>query len=122
MRAGQAELDPRHELQRHDRRGTVRRGATQTTLQGSTSFNITPKWAAQWQTTYDFQQHNFASQVVSLQRDLHDWRAIFSFTQSPTGSFAFSFFVALKAEPALKFNYDKQTYRSPGNEASGQTY
>ncbi len=93
-----------------------------TTLQGSMSFNITPKWAAQWQTTYDFQQHNFASQIVSLQRELHDWRVIFSFTQSPTGSFAFSFFVALKAEPALKFNYDKQTYRSPGNEVTGQTY
>ena len=95
---------------------------TQITLQGSTSFNITPKWAAQWQTTYDFQAHNFASQVVSLQRDLHDWRAIFSFTQSPTGSFGFTFFIALKAEPALKFNYDKQTFRSPGDEATGQTY
>ena len=67
-----------------------------------------------------FPAHNFASQIVSLQRDLHDWRAIFSFTQSPTGSFAFSFFVALKAEPALKFNYDKQTFRSPGNEATGR--
>lgn len=93
-----------------------------TTLQASMSFNITPKWAAQWQTTYDFVMHNFASQIVSLQRDLHDWRAIFSFTQSPTGSFAFSFFVALKAEPALKFNYDKETYRAPGAEAEGQTY
>jgi hypothetical protein len=93
-----------------------------TTLQASTSFNITPKWAAQWQTTYDFRAHNFASHIVSLQRDLHDWRAIFSFTQSPTGSFAFSFFVALKAEPALKFNYDKQTYRAPGSESTGQTY
>ncbi len=93
-----------------------------TTLQASTSFNITPKWSAQWQTTYDFRARNFASHIVSLQRDLHDWRAIFSFTQSPTGSFAFSFFVALKAEPALKFNYDKQTFRSPGDEAAGQTY
>lgn len=93
-----------------------------TTLQASTSFNITPKWAAQWQTTYDFRAKNFASQIVTLQRDLHDWRAIFAFTQSPTGSFAFSFFVALKAEPALKFNYDKQTYRAPGQEATGQTY
>ena len=94
----------------------------QTTLQASTSFNITPKWSAQWQTTYDFRAHDFASQIVSLQRDLHDWRAIFSFTQSPTGSFAFTFFVALKAEPALKFNYDKQTYRSPSGETLGQTY
>lgn len=93
----------------------------QTTLQASTSFNITPKWAAQWQTTYDFRAHQFASHIVTLQRDLHDWRAIFAFTQSPTGSFAFSFFVALKAEPALKFNYDKQTYRSSSG-TSGQVY
>ncbi len=91
-----------------------------TTLQASTSFNITSKWAAQWQTTYDFQAHDFASQVLTLQRDLHDWRAVFSFTRSPTGSFAFSFFIALKAEPALKFNYDRQTYRAPGG--LNQTY
>ncbi len=94
----------------------------QTTMQASTSFNITPKWAAQWQTTYDFRAHNFASHVVTLQRDLHDWRAIFSFTQSPTGSFAFTFFVSLKAEPALKFNYDKQTYRSASGSQLIPTY
>ena len=93
-----------------------------TTLQASTSFNITPKWAAQWQTTYDFKAHDFASQVVTLQRDLHDWRAVFSFTRSPTGSFAFTFFVALKAEPALKFNYDRQTYRGSGSTGTQQTY
>ncbi len=85
----------------------------QRSLSGSLAFNLTPRWSAQWQTTYDFTQHNFASQVVTLQRDLHDWRAVFSFTQSPTGSFGFTFFVALKAEPALKFNYDRTSYRAP---------
>jgi hypothetical protein len=85
----------------------------QTTLQGSLGFNITPKWTAQWQTTYDFRAHNFASQIVTLQRDLHDWHLVLAFTQSPTGSFSFTFFVSLKAEPALKFNYDKQTYHTP---------
>lgn len=86
----------------------------QTSLSGSLAFAITPRWSAQWQSTYDITRHNFASNVVTLQRDLHDWRAVFSFTQSPTGSFGFTFFVALKAEPALKFNYDRTSFRSPG--------
>lgn len=82
-------------------------------LQVSTSFNITPKWATQWSTTYDAVRGQFAAQTVSLQRELHDWRAIFNFTQAPNGNFAFSFFIALKAQPDLKFNFDQQTFRRP---------
>ena len=67
-----------------------------------------------WQTQYDFEARNFASQIVSLSRDLHDWRAIFAFTQSPNGSFAFNFLISLKAEPELKFDYHKSTYRNEG--------
>ncbi|HEX5972100.1 MAG TPA: putative LPS assembly protein LptD, partial [Gemmatimonadaceae bacterium] len=85
-----------------------------TTLGGQMSFNITDHWAASWQTQYDFEHRDFATQIVSLQRDLHDWRAIFAFTQSPTGSFAFNFLISLKAEPDLKFDYRKQTYKSEG--------
>ncbi len=85
-----------------------------TSLGSNLSFNLTEHWAASWQTQYDFVQHNFASQVVSLQRDLHDWRAIFAFTQSPNGSFAFNFLISLKAEPDLKFDYHKSTYRNEG--------
>jgi hypothetical protein len=47
---------------------------------------------------------------VSLQRELHDWRATFAFTQAPNGAFSFSFFIALKAEPDIKFDYHKNTY------------
>lgn len=94
----------------------------QTTLQGSFSFNITPKWNAQWQTVYDFEAHDFASQIVTLTRDLHDWRLVLSFTQSPNGSFAFTFFISLKAEPALKFNYDKQTYRDENGVPIDESY
>jgi hypothetical protein len=82
-------------------------------LQIQTSFNLTPKWAAQWSTTYDAVRSQFASQTVSLQRELHDWRAIFNFTQAPNGNFAFSFFIALKAQPDLKFNFDQQSFRRP---------
>jgi len=49
---------------------------------------------------------------VSLQREIHDWRAIFGFTQSPNGNFAFHFTIALKAEPDLKFDYNRSTVRS----------
>ncbi|MDZ7631768.1 MAG: putative LPS assembly protein LptD [Gemmatimonadaceae bacterium] len=82
-------------------------------LQVATSFNLTPKWATQWSTTYDAVRGQFAAQTVSLQRELHDWRAIFNFTQAPNGNFAFSFFIALKAQPDLKFNFDQQTFRRP---------
>jgi hypothetical protein len=85
-----------------------------TSLASNVNFNVTEHWAASWQTTYDFENRNFASQIVSLQRDLHDWRAIFAFTQSPTGSFAFNFLISLKAEPDLKFDYHKSTYRNEG--------
>ena len=80
-------------------------------LDGSLNFHLTPKWGGTWSTNYDFQAHKFGSQQVTLQRDLHDWKAIFGFTQAPNGNFAFTFFIALNAEPDLKFNYDKSTYR-----------
>jgi hypothetical protein len=75
------------------------------------SFHITPKWAASWGTQYDFNAHQFSSQQVTLQRELHDWRSIFAFTRAPNGNVAFNFFIALNAQPDLKFNYDRQSYR-----------
>ncbi|MEP7065475.1 MAG: hypothetical protein ABI889_05535 [Gemmatimonadota bacterium] len=83
----------------------------QSTLRGNMSFHITPRWSMQWTTGYDFELHQFSDHVVSLQRDMHDWRAIFAFTQAPNGNFAFNFYVSLIAEPDLKFNYDRRTYR-----------
>jgi hypothetical protein len=81
------------------------------TLQWNTNFHITPKWAAQWRTTYDFRAREFASHQVTLERQLHDWRSNFAFTKAPNGNFSFMFFISLIAQPDLKFNYDKQTYR-----------
>lgn len=77
-------------------------------------FNLTEHWATSYNTNYDFELRNFATQVVSLQRDLHDWRASFNFTQGANGAFAFSFLISLKAEPELKFDYRKATYRGGG--------
>ena len=81
-------------------------------MNGDLSFNLTPHWAAHWTTTYDVEHHEFASHIVQLQRELHDWRAIFGFTQSPNGNFAFTFTIALKAEPDIKFDYNRTTVRS----------
>ncbi len=83
----------------------------QETIGAQSSFHITPSWAASWGTAYDVVHRQFASQQVTLQRELHDWRAIFSFSQSPNGNFYFTFFIVNKAQPDLKFNYDKPTYR-----------
>ena len=83
-----------------------------TSINGNISFNLTQKWAASWQTTYDVEAHQFASHIVSLQRELHDWRAIFGFTQSPNGNFAFHFTIGLKAEPDIKFDYNRSTVRT----------
>jgi hypothetical protein len=65
-----------------------------TSLNSNLSFNLTPNWAAAWQTTYDLELHQFAQHIVSLQREIHDWRAIFGFTQSANGNFAFNFSIA----------------------------
>jgi hypothetical protein len=80
-------------------------------LNSSMNFHLTPNWGGTWSTNYDFEARKFGSHTVSLQRQLHDWRAIFGFTQGNNGNFSFSFFIALNAEPDLKFNYDKSTYR-----------
>lgn len=83
-------------------------------LGSNIQFPLTDKWSAAWRTNYNFQQHQFASQDVQLIRELHDWHVTFSFTQSPNGNFSFSFQIALTAEPDLKFNYNRGTYRSGG--------
>lgn len=79
---------------------------------GMVNFQLTPKWAAQWSTSYDFTRHEFAEQVVSLVRDLHDWRAVFAFTESPNGNSAFNFYISLKAEPELRLPYRRNTVRT----------
>jgi len=89
--------------------GTIFRVPPQENLQGSMSFHLTEKWGASWSTTYDFVTRDFASHIVSLQREMHDWDAVFAFTRSPNGNFAFNFFIQLKAQPDIKFDYNRNT-------------
>lgn len=94
--------------------GVITQFPPTSTLRGNFTFNLTPKWAVQWTTGYDFERSEFADHTVTLQRDLHDWRAIFAFTQAPNGNFAFNFFIALKAAPDIRFDYNRRTYRPGG--------
>ncbi len=91
--------------------GAYRMNPARSSLGFQTSFNLTPNWAAAWGSSYDFERDEFASHAVTLQRDLHDWKAIFGFTKAPNGNFAFTFFISLKAQPEIKVDYDRQTYR-----------
>jgi hypothetical protein len=92
--------------------GTFFRVPPQMNVQARTGFNLTPNWAATWSTNYDFQRSQFGLQAVTLSREMHDWRAVFGFTQAPNGAFTFTFFVALKSEPDIKFDYNRATYGS----------
>ncbi|MCC6317763.1 MAG: hypothetical protein IT361_08740 [Gemmatimonadaceae bacterium] len=92
------------------RGGTLFRVPPQGNINGSMSFHATEKWAAQWQTSYDVRTREFAQHVVSLQRAMHDWDAIFAFTRSTNGNFSFNFFIALRAQPDIKFDYRRPSY------------
>jgi len=61
-----------------------------------------------WQTLYDFAKGEFGSHVLRLDRDLHDWRATFSFVQSPNGNVVFNFNITLIDQPEIKFDYDQR--------------
>jgi hypothetical protein len=84
----------------------------QRSLQANSGFHITQKWSAQWGTTYDLVRREFASNNVTLARELHDWLANFSYSASPNGNSSFGFFISLKAQPDLRFPYNRQTTRA----------
>jgi hypothetical protein len=92
------------------RGGTYFVTPAQSNAQSTLSFHVTEKWGALWSTTYDFEQREFASQMVTLTREMHDWDAVFSFLRAPNGNFAFNFHIALKAQPDIKFDFDRRAY------------
>ena len=93
--------------------GSVIRYPGQMNVMFRTAFSLTEKWSESWETNYDLQLNQFGAQTISLARDLHDWRAVFGFTQAPNGNFSFTFFISLKAETDVKFNYNRNDYRQP---------
>ena len=65
-----------------------------------------------WTTQYDFNAKTFEAQTLNLTRDLHDWRATFSFLRNPNGNFSFSFLITLIDLPDLKFDYRQSTIQN----------
>ncbi|HXY18839.1 MAG TPA: putative LPS assembly protein LptD [Gemmatimonadales bacterium] len=80
----------------------------QSTISGSIHFQPTRHWSVSWETLYDLHAGKFGSHVLRLDRDLHDWRATFSFVQSPNGNVVFNFNIALIPQPEIKFDYDQR--------------
>ena len=80
----------------------------QSTVSGNISFSPTRHWSVSWETLYDIQRGKFGSHVLRLDRDLHDWRATFSFVQAPNGNVVFNFNIQLIAQPEIKFDYDQR--------------
>ncbi|MEO7985257.1 MAG: twin-arginine translocase subunit TatC [Gemmatimonadales bacterium] len=78
----------------------------------STNFSPTAFWSLSWSSQYNITDGRFESQVVRLERDLHEWRASFNFVRNPNGNFAFYFSIALTDLPELKFDYDQTTFEN----------
>ncbi|MGH7508282.1 MAG: twin-arginine translocase subunit TatC [Gemmatimonadales bacterium] len=76
----------------------------------STSFSPTPFWSLSWSSQFNITDGQFESQVVRLERQLHEWRAGFNFVRNANGNFAFYFSIHLTDLPDLKFDYNQATF------------
>ncbi|GIW53523.1 MAG: hypothetical protein KatS3mg081_2878 [Gemmatimonadales bacterium] len=79
------------------------------TLGFQIGFSPSRNWVASWSTVYNFTTQEFGEHLLRLERDLHRWRATFSFVKSPNGNFAFNFYISLLDQPDIKFQYDQRT-------------
>ncbi|HXI21243.1 MAG TPA: putative LPS assembly protein LptD, partial [Gemmatimonadales bacterium] len=80
---------------------------SQQSLGFSTAFAPTAFWSVSWSTQYNITANKFESQVVRLERVLHEWRAAFNFVRNPNGNFAFYFSVYLNDLQDVKFDYNQ---------------
>jgi sec-independent protein translocase protein TatC len=83
---------------------------SQQNLGFSTSFSPTPFWSLSWSSQFNITDSKFESQVVRLERELHEWRAGFNFVRNANGNFAFYFSIYLTDLPDLKFDYNQTTF------------
>jgi LptD protein len=90
--------------------GSLPAPPTQQNLGFSTSFSPTAFWSLSWSSQYNITGSKFESQVVRLERVLHEWRAGFNFVRNANGNFAFYFSIYLTDLPDLKFDYNQTTF------------
>jgi hypothetical protein len=53
--------------------------------------------------------NKFESTNVTLERNLHEWKAAFTFTKNANGNFAFAFSIFLQDLPEIKADYNQTT-------------
>lgn len=104
-RGGPWNLSLRYSLIRPQTEG----GLESQTVDGTLAFQPTPGWAVRWSTQYNITSGDFGQQLITLDRDLHRWRASFQFARSPNGNVIFSVGVHLTDAPELKGDYKQQT-------------
>jgi Tat protein translocase TatC len=86
-------------------------GTTNSSIGLNTRFSPTRFWSVAWSTQYNTASHQFESQQIQLNRDLHEWRASFNFVRSPNGNFAFYFAIFLTDLPDINYKYNQTTIR-----------
>jgi hypothetical protein len=84
-------------------------GQESKTIDGTVTFNPTPKWSVRWTTQYNFTTAEFGAQYITLDRDLHRWRASFQFSRTPNGNTLFQVSVRLTDAPEIKGDYNQRT-------------
>ncbi|HTG83452.1 MAG TPA: putative LPS assembly protein LptD, partial [Gemmatimonadales bacterium] len=82
---------------------------TRQNLGFSTSFSPTPLWTVSWSSQYNITDKDFESNVVRLERNLHEWRAAFNFVRNANGNFSFYFSIFLSDMPEIKGDYNQTT-------------
>lgn len=76
----------------------------------SMAFSPTAFWAASLSGQYNFTDTRFESATLRLERDLHEWKAAFSFIKNANGNVAFFFSVFLQSLPDLRWDYQQTTF------------
>jgi Tat protein translocase TatC len=91
--------------------GTVQKSENQSSVGLNTTFSPTRFWGVSWATQYNATESRFEGQQIQLSRDLHEWRAAYSFVKSTNGTFALFFSVFLTDFTDNKFDYNQTTIR-----------
>jgi len=84
-------------------------GIESQSLGGSLSFRPTPHWSIRWTSNYNLTDAEFGQNVITLDRDLHDWLASFQFARAPNGNTIFQVSISLKAAPDIRTEYQQRT-------------
>ncbi len=80
---------------------------TQSNIGFNTTFSPTPLWGVSWSTQYNVTEGTFESQIIRLERELHEWRAGFNFVRNPNGNVTLYFSISLTDLPEMKLDYNQ---------------